>query len=104
MANKFTQQMKASKVPTAKTSADVKTAAPAPPVEVDPLAQYSAADLKDVVTLSVKLPAIVRQSIRTQCSQENIKLATEVKKWLVERFDLPEGFTPESILSDGRTK
>lgn len=108
MANKFTQQMKVSKVPATKTSVDIQPTQPAvatvEPEEIDPLAQYSEADLKDVVTLSVKLPAVVRQAIRTQCAQENIKLATEVKKWLVERFDLPEGFTAETILSDGRTK
>lgn len=106
--NRYTQQANASKVPATKTSADIRPTQPAPPAvepeETDPLFQYSESQRKNVVVLSVKLPEAVRQAIRTQCAEQNIKLATEAKKWLLERFDLPEGFTAESILSDGRTK
>ena len=105
--NPFTQQLKASKVPSTKTSADSKPSKPSPPEpenQPDSLNNYSEEDLKSVVVLSVKLPAVVRQAIRRQCAEQDIKLATEAKKWLIERFELPEGFTAEAILEDKRTR
>lgn len=105
--NPFTQQLKASKVPSTKTSVDSKPSKPAPQNnkgQSDSSSTYSEEDLKSVVVLSVKLPAVVRQAIRRQCAEQDIKLATEAKKWLIERFELPEGFTAETILEDKRTK
>lgn len=105
--NPFTQQMKASKVPSTKTSVDSKPSQPSASKledQIDSLDSYSEEDLKPVVVLSVKLPAVVRQAIRKQCAEQNIKLATEAKKWLIERFELPEGVTAETILEDKRTR
>lgn len=107
MTNPFTQQLKASKVPPAKTSVDNKSDDSKKPKqhrETDSPDRYSDSDLKPVVVLSVKLPAVVRQAIRKQCADQDIKLATEAKKWLMERFELPEGLTAEMILEDKRTK
>lgn len=105
--NPFTQQLKASKVPSTKTSVDSKDSKPSALKannQADSLNNYSEEDLKSVVVLSVKLPAVVRQAIRRQCAEQDIKLATEAKKWLIERFELPEGFTAETILEDKRTR
>ena len=105
--NPFTQQLKASKVPSTKTSVDSKASKQSASNLEDQselLADYSEEDLKAVVVLSVKLPAVVRQAIRRQCAEQDIKLATEAKKWLIERFELPEGFTAEAILEDKRTR
>lgn len=108
MTNPFTQQLKASKVPSARTSVDTKQDNDSPKQKrrrkVDSSNRYSDSDLKSVVVLSVKLPAVVRQAIRRQCAEQDIKLATEAKRWLIERFDLPEGFTAEMILEDKRIK
>lgn len=103
--NKYASKLGATKkVAKTPTSADSQPSDNAQKVEIDPLAQYSESDLKDVVTLSVKLPKVVRDAIRVQCSQRGIKLATEAKRWIVETFEMPEGFEDGKLLEDNRHK